>query len=69
MSASDFAYPDVSLNSLVEVMSGDMDLEDHMVAQACNKHSPFIELNGKKIHKANVLREFFKYSTSPGSTD
>ena len=21
-------------------------------AQACNKHSPFIELNGKKIHKA-----------------
>ncbi|KAK2463010.1 hypothetical protein APHAL10511_004967 [Amanita phalloides] len=60
---------DVSSNSLAEVISGDMDLEDHMATQACNKHSPFIELNGKKIHKAKVLREFFKYSMSPGSTD
>lgn len=46
-----------------------MDLEDHMAVQASDKHSPFLELNGKKIHKAKVLKEFFKYSTSPGSTD
>ena len=64
------AYADPPLpDSLRGIISDEMDLEDHMSAQASEKYSPFVELNGKRIHKAKVLWQFFKYSTSPGSTD
>ncbi|KAF8676640.1 hypothetical protein AX14_004851 [Amanita brunnescens Koide BX004] len=60
---------DSSLDALRETISDEMDLEDHMAVQSSEKYSPYVELNGKKIHKAKVLRQFFKYSTSPGSMD
>ncbi|KZT32767.1 hypothetical protein SISSUDRAFT_1132976 [Sistotremastrum suecicum HHB10207 ss-3] len=66
------AGPPVPQPSSAEIDSGkEIDLEDLATAEddELDEVSTHVVVQGKKIHKARVLREWYKYSAKPNSTD
>ncbi|KAH7907202.1 hypothetical protein BJ138DRAFT_1104514 [Hygrophoropsis aurantiaca] len=61
------------IRPLTDDLASEMDLEDHLAIEEAqanpNAFCPFIEIEGKPVYKAKILREYFKYKTRAGSTD
>jgi hypothetical protein len=51
----------------------DLDLEDQVAIEETQANptsfKPFVEVQGKPVYKARILREYFKFKTSASSTD